>query len=129
MINCPICNGTLSRSKIHDIEVDICAAHGIWLDRSELLSISERERQKPSVPWADFFRREQRPPVDRERHLDCPHCGNEMRIEWYKATFIDWCTDHGVWLDNGELDAILNNLRLDPLYVGKAALRLWEHKY
>ena len=30
---------------------------------------------------------------------------------------------------NGELEAILSNLRMDPLYLGKASIRLWENKY
>lgn len=52
-----------------------------------------------------------------------------MQIETYKATCMDRCVDHGVWLDNGELEAIMGNLRLDPHYMGKATLRLWENKF
>lgn len=130
MIKCPICGADMKHNHIHGIEVDECPEHGIWLDKSELLSITEGERHsKPSFVLGDLFRRSQRPPVDRDRTLICPHCGKEMKIEVYEQVHIDWCTEHGVWLDNGELEAILNNLRLDPLYLGKASLRLWDNKY
>ena len=36
---------------------------------------------------------------------------------------------HLIWLDKGELSAILNNLRLNPLYTSNAALRIWDNKY
>ena len=39
------------------------------------------------------------------------------------------CREHGVWLDNGELEAMINNLRLDPLFLGKIATRLWELRF
>ena len=130
MINCPICQHPLAHKQINGVEVDVCETHGLWLDKSELLTITERERHEtPSFLWTDLFRREKRPPVDRHRVLSCPHCGEPMKLEEYKSVMMDWCTEHGVWLDNGELEAIVNNLRLDPKFVGKAALRLWENKY
>ena len=52
-----------------------------------------------------------------------------MKIQFYENVHMDWCTDHGVFLDAGELEAILNNLRMDPLYVRKVALRLWERRF
>ena len=130
MAKCPICSKEMKHETIHGVEVDECPEHGVWLDRSELLAITEGERHaQPSFKLADLFRNAQRPPVDRYRALKCPHCGKEMRIEVYQQVHMDWCMDHGIWLDNGELEAILNNLRLDPLYLGKASLRLWENKY
>ena len=130
MIACPICSVDLVHKSINGVEVDVCKTHGLWLDKSELLTITERERHETaSFLWTDLFRREQRPPVDRNRKLDCPHCSDAMKLEEYKSVMLDWCTDHGIWLDNGELEAIVNNLRLDPKFVGKVALRLWENKY
>ena len=111
-------------------EIDVCPDHGAWLDKSELLSITEAERhQAPDFVMADWFRAEKRPPADENRTLSCPKCDTVMHIEYYEGVHIDWCKEHGVFLDSGELDAILNNLRLDPLYVRKVALRLWDNKY
>lgn len=130
MIQCPICQQSLMRRTINGVEVDVCEAHGLWLDKMELLTITERERHEtPSFLWTDLFRREKRMPVDRNRNLDCPHCHTMMKLEEYKSVMLDWCVEHGVWLDNGELEAIVNNLRLDPKFVGKVALRLWEERF
>ncbi len=130
MISCPICSEPMVHKAVNGVEVDVCAVHGLWLDKKELLTITERERHETaSFLWTDLFRREKRPPVDRHRKLNCPHCGDAMKLEDYKSVMVDWCTKDGIWLDNGELEAIVNNLRLDPLFVGKVALRLWEERF
>jgi Zn-finger nucleic acid-binding protein len=52
-----------------------------------------------------------------------------MTLEEVSGVTIDWCKQHGVWLDSGELEAILNNLRLDPAYLRGVALRLSDMRY
>jgi Zn-finger nucleic acid-binding protein len=112
------------------VPVDVCADHGMWLDRKELMLITEAERhEKGSFVWGDLFRKEETPPRAPKRVLECPHCGEEMKHELYKEVEMDWCEQHGVWLDNGELEAILNNLRLDGGYLRGVRLRLWETRY
>jgi len=112
------------------VELDACESHGVWLDQSELLSVTENERHNASsFQLADLWRTQQRPPVDEERVLSCPKCTSPMRLQYYEAVHMDWCQGHGIWLDKGELGAIMNNLRLNPLYTSKAALRIWDNKY
>jgi len=41
----------------------------------------------------------------------CPVCGRVMLLERRKGIRIDVCDDHGIWLDNGELEAITAGLR------------------
>ena len=36
----------------------------------------------------------------------------------YKNVEIDWCRDHGIWIDNTDLDDFLNNTHL-----GRSSLR------
>lgn len=130
MVECPVCQQGMKQEVMHGVTIDSCEQHGVWLDRSELLAITEAARHdSPAFQWSDLIRRAKRPPVDHDRTVTCPHCQTEMKIDNYKDVHIDWCREHGVWLDHGELDAILNNLRLDPLYVGKVAVRLWENRY
>ena len=125
----PIDGTPLRRETRHGIEIDV-GDHGLWLDKGELLLLTEAERHtQPGFEWGDLLRKEQNPPVDRERHLRCPVCDHPMEIEDLHGVALDWCRDHGVWLDSGELEAMLNNLRLDPLFVGKVAIRLWEGKF
>lgn len=125
----PIDGTPLRREQRHGVEVDV-GFHGVWLDKGELLLLTEAERHaQPGFSWSDLFRREVNPPVNRDRHLRCPVCSGPMGIEDLHGVALDWCKDHGVWLDSGELEAMLNNLRLDPLFVGKVATRLWEGKF
>ena len=130
MVQCPICSDAMRVEDRNGTEVDVCPNHGIWLDKSELLSVTEAERHaSPDFVLADWFRQAERPPVDEGRSLSCPKCNKPMKIEFYENVHMDWCEDHGVFLDAGELEAILNNLRLDPLYVRKVSLRLWEKRF
>ena len=38
----------------------------------------------------------------------CPICGQCMRLEAHGSVNVDVCPAHGLWLDNGELGAILS---------------------
>jgi len=110
--------------------VDRCAKHGLWLDHSELLTITEAERHdKGPFVLADLLRKHIYPPDNGDRVLDCPKCASKMTVTKHRGVQIDWCKEHGVWLDERELEAMLNNLRLDPLYLGGVALRLYEDRY
>jgi len=130
MLPCPVCHSIMTLEVRDEAEVDVCEAHGMWLDQTELLKITESRRHADGEwVWADLFRGRQTPSVDHSRALICPVSGNLMQIAEYKDVHIDWSPGHGVWLDNGELDAILNNLRLDPSYLRGIALRLTEGKY
>lgn len=127
---CPVCATDMTQETRAGVPVDVCPTHGIWLDKKELMLITEAERhEKGDFVWADLFRKEASPPRDPERSLSCPHCGELMKTELYKEVEMDWCAEHGVWLDNGELEAILNNLRLDGGYLRGVRLRLWEARY
>jgi len=41
----------------------------------------------------------------------CPICGQVMQVEDYRGINIDFCAAHGVWLDNGEFQALLGRAR------------------
>lgn len=130
MTACPICSKEMHADTRSTIEVEVCSAHGLWLDHGELLRITEHERHlHGSFVWADLFRAELSPPRDEARELSCPKCQKSLRREEYEGVQIDWCAEHGVWLDNGELEAILNNLRLDPLYLRGIAIRFSDARY
>jgi Zn-finger nucleic acid-binding protein len=115
---------------IDDVEVDVCPSHGVWLDQQELLTITESHRHTaPSLMARDLIRQPIRPAVDHARVLDCPHCAQAMHVHPHRDVHIDWCREHGVWLDTGELPAFFNNLRLDPLYRQRVALRMYESRF
>ena len=128
-VPCPITGKPMHTEKIGEVTIDVSPGHGIWLDTGELFLITEDARHSNLPFWADLFRREQSPPVDEDRKLPCPHCGQTMLLETFEGVTIDWCKKDGVWLDAGELEAILNNLRLDPSYLRGVALRLTDMRF
>lgn len=130
MRKCPVCQEPMSHETRDGVEVDVCEKHGIWLDQSELLRLTDAARYADGrFVWNDLFRRPKYPPVDRERVLRDPVEGNEMKIIDYEGVSIDWSPKVGVWLDNGELEAIINNLRLNPRYLRGMALRIADSQF
>ena len=134
MRQCPVCSEEMVQETRGEVTIDVCAAHGMWLDQTELLLLTEQARHEQAgwgLLWQDLFqrwagtlRRPVHPPADLERVLRCPVSGAEMRVIDYEGVSIDWSPGHGVWLDSGELEAILHNLRLDPAYLRGVALRI-----
>lgn len=130
MIGCPICHGETHPQILHGINLDVCPKHGVWMDTGELLLVSEAERHKHGrFVLADLLRQEQQPPVDAGRALACPCCDAPMVLELYAGVHLDWCPNHGVWLDTGELSAVFSNLRRDHRYRRGMTLRLWAARY
>jgi Zn-finger nucleic acid-binding protein len=120
----------MTHEQKNGIELDVCMKHGVWLDQAELLHLTEAARYEDGrFVWADLFRRPVNPPVDRDRTLLDPVVGKPMQILKYQGVSIDWSPNVGVWLDNGELDAIINNLRLNPRYLRGVALRITDAKF
>ena len=110
------------------VTIDI-SKYGIFLDRTELFLLTEAERSKASgFPWIDLFRPEVKPSVDRDREIVCPVSSETMKIVKYRGVYIDQ-SSAGIWLDVGELSAILNNLQRDPSYGRGMALRLSELQF
>ena len=130
MTRCPICKETMAHKAYGDVEIDICPNHGIWLDKTELFQITEQERRVEDIPaWEDWLRSAVSTPTDHSRTVSCPKCDSSMAVDKYEGVTIYVCRDHGTWLDSGELDAILNNLRLDPFYLRGVGLRLSSLRY
>ncbi len=130
MTTCPICKVDLQPQMIDGFEASICPSHGVWLDKGELVGITEAQRQQHAgFEWADLFRDELRPPRHERRKLQCPVCDKPTLRELYHEVEMDWCREHGVWLDKGELDAILNNLRLDPSFLRGIRVRISDAQY
>lgn len=59
------------------------------------------------------------PPGQRE----CPICKRPMLVEVESGVHVDVCNDHGVWLDRGELPAIISRIRSGARISRTAAIR------
>jgi len=116
--DCPRCTGrklaVLQLPGLDSVEVDRCeTCHGIFFDPGEL----ERAMNRTVRPIAEVDRQELERLINEERkfekkvvYLRCPECKQLMdrRIHGRKSgVVVDRCIEHGIWLDGGELRALL----------------------
>lgn len=50
---CPACASHMTRTKIGEVEVDLCSRHGVWFDRDELATVAQMialARTEPARP-------------------------------------------------------------------------------
>lgn len=87
--------------EFRDVETDYCPrCGGIWLDRGELGLLLRRTLDLPPAEIQN--------PKSGARA--CPHCTRKMTIAQLPGAGVevDLCPhDHGIWLDKGELRAIM----------------------
>jgi len=106
-LTCVKCTSVLDRSKVGDVEVDICpACGGLWLDRGEIERIG-----KSKSTDVDGLRKALTggaPAGLSETTTACPACDGTLRELKLGPVHIDHCGKcGGVFLDKGELDAAL----------------------
>jgi Zn-finger nucleic acid-binding protein len=107
------------------VEIDMCAGcGGIWLDAGELEALTS---EKVAPPPEGASPASVRTPVKGEeeiRYRECARCGDIMTRRNFgtiSGVVVDECPRHGVFLDEGELQAIENFLRAGGLTLGEAA--------
>ncbi len=127
---CPACRNKrqmhsrrLGDATVSSLECDGCA--GLWLGIEVFEHLAKTAKKQKTIP---VFRRSPRRadpdatprPKPREGYRPCPVCRELMNRRNYglsprggvnSGTVIDYCRDHGIWFDNGELAAILEWLR------------------
>ena len=95
---CPACKNHMLVMEFEDVELDFCpACKGCWLDQGELALILREN--------VDFA-------AERKSARRCPHCRKKMRAGLLPGTPVeaDLCAaGHGMWLDAGELEAIIRS--------------------
>lgn len=114
---CPGCKGTLRQRDVGQLSLVECSScAGVWLTAALLEELCRRaDRPHPELLAALDRRRGQglaneRPVVYRP----CPVCGSLMsrrRFSGEARIVLDWCGNHGLWLDHGELEGILAVVR------------------
>lgn len=81
------------------------------------------DQQKPSKNEDEYFAKLDAERLERKRkelarlnqdaerkshHMRCPKCGGHLVTEEFHRIQLDRCPDcHGLWLDNGEIDAVM----------------------
>jgi len=130
---CPGCGRKLARYAIFGIEFEGCeACRGIFLDADELRRLKERQGDAPDLRWLDdgIDAVEESPIAVSDRN--CPRCADQKLMTAIcgdTRVLLDYCVNcHGIWLDAGEFQQILQALRsrLDDMTTPEAARRVWE---
>lgn len=117
-MECPIDGTTLETHPIHSINVEECPkCQGLWFEHGELREA--KDEADPDLKWLDFdlWSDQSLFQVDWSSR-NCPVCGKVMATISYGDTgvTVEYCTDeHGVWLDKGEFQAIIEALQTDVI--------------
>jgi len=105
-MNCPACGKPLVVVERDAVEVDWCpACHGLWLDAGELELLAKAAGHGAGIAFDG-------PPAPSQRR--CPRCPAKMEeraVAQDPPVRIEACPrGHGLWLDQGELGALVRAL-------------------
>ncbi len=113
---CPSCRADLETTVHEGVDLDRCpAGHGLWLDKGELRAVVMSEaadrpvtEEHEALAAADRDHGQGLLEQAARGERPCPVCGMQMKVVEYASSgiAIDECIDHGVWLDEGELQRI-----------------------
>jgi Zn-finger nucleic acid-binding protein len=115
-MKCPIDGTTLEIHKIQSTEVEECPqCQGIWFEKDELRKA--KDESDPDLNWLDFdLWSDEDAFVTDWSTRKCPICNQFMANISYGATGVqlEYCVyEHGVWLDKGEFQAIIDELEVE----------------
>lgn len=108
---CPVCQEQLVILEVEGVELDMCyERHGMWFDHDELRQLFLGTSAPETL--RDLEQRLEKLPHKGEKRR-CPRCRMKM---WQVAApgdgervILDACPmNHGIWFDQGELEAILD---------------------
>jgi Zn-finger nucleic acid-binding protein len=112
-MKCPACPGELTSKPAGQIVVDVCegGCGGIWFDNFELKKIDENGVAALRDVWRSADVK-----VDFARRRKCPRCPEQTMMRRFfsrsHTVEIDECPAcGGLWLDAGEFERILQELR------------------
>ena len=104
---CPVCKNPLVVLELDQIEIDHCLnCGGIWLDAGELELLLETDEERDR-----FVKLLIEDESVKEKKYPCPICNKKMTkvfVGEEKKILVDKCRrNHGLWLDKGELEAVI----------------------
>ena len=104
---CPVCENPLVVLELDQIEIDHCLnCGGIWLDAGELELLLETDEERKR-----FGKLLVEDESVNEKKYPCPICNKKMGKVYVgeeKKILIDKCKkNHGLWLDKGELEQVI----------------------
>jgi Zn-finger nucleic acid-binding protein len=112
-MECPTDGTTLETHTVNSINIEECLqCRGLWFEEGELRKA--KDESDPDLDWLDFdLWSDQESFATDWSSRKCPRCGKNMATISYATTgvVVDYCVEgHGVWLDKGEFQAIIEAL-------------------
>ena len=118
---CPRCQGYLViRSLGEETVVECPDCQGLWVKRADFEAICQRAQERPRLALESGGPPESVRAAEPERkvfYIPCPICRVQMHRKMFRykdlpsRVVIDYCREHGVWFDGGELEAIVAFVR------------------
>ena len=113
--DCPTCGAKLDLYSILTMEFEGCPkCHGMWLDRGELRKLKNKF-DLGELHWlnGEVDNIEKTAAIQSKRVCPKQDSGNLLSVVFGKSSVVlDWCLKcHGIWLDRGEYDKIIDYLR------------------
>jgi Zn-finger nucleic acid-binding protein len=106
-MKCPKCNVDLQTQNDRGVEVEACpSCQGMWLTPGELDQLENEAFNNEANKGSLFL-------VSQETELKCPVFSAALKRFDYRFfdLQLDYCSEHGFWLDKGEDDQILELMR------------------
>jgi len=113
-MKCPADGSPLEKFTISSVNVEKCPeCQGLWFTKGEIHQAEESEGLDED--WLDFDLWSEPEAFKAERSpRKCPVCRMNLATIMYGPTDvkIDYCMEeHGIWLDHGEFESIIDSLR------------------
>lgn len=123
-LHCPRCREQMQALRLGATEVRECGAcGGLWLDPESLQKLADAREQHAEVMSVLATRLPTTPAgEDVVRYSPCPSCGklmNRVNFAHSSGVIIDVCKTHGIWLDRGELERLLDFIGSGGLAVAR----------
>lgn len=114
---CPHCQTPMTLIQLGASQLDECrSCGGVWVSRDSFERICQDREQQEAVLGRPIA--EQAPSGSevkpRRVYVPCPVCKqlmNRMNFAGCSGVIIDWCKQHGSWLDHSELPQIIAFIR------------------
>ena len=129
-LHCPRCRSDLQALRLGATTARECGAcGGLWLDPDSLQRlVTARDENAGVVGMLSSRAASATATPDVVRYIPCPSCAKLMnRVNFARASgvILDICKTHGVWLDRGELQGVLQFVANG----GLATAREREHEH
>jgi len=123
-MECPVDRTLLEQHTIHSVTIEECPhCKGLWFEEDELRKAKDAAKAedlaKPVLNWLDFDLWSKQDEFGLGwSSCKCPKCDKTMALISYGSTgvTVDYCVErHGVWLQKGEFESIVDALHKETL--------------